>query len=198
MKTQEQQGMVTVPSTDCPEPTITSPSATMDYQDDDQSLGRAPPLSPTDNGSVSVSVHQEDDQPVNHQERQWSLPVHPLSLGPPSPSCSTPLSLGLPSPSQSAGERVSLLMDIDVAEAEVTPVRENRDQPGSESDDLNSVKPVLIRRDHRVSQVTPLSQVPPATSRSASRSYVRSKSVPSHFKVPSFPGTVQKKKERQF
>ena len=163
-----------------------------------KSLGPAPPSSPTHNGSVSVSVHQEDHQPVHTKRDHGASQSTPLSLGPPSPSQSTLLSLMRSSTSQSAGERVSLLMDIDVAEAEVTPVRENRDQPGSESDDLNSVKPVLIRRDHRVSQVTPLSQVPPATSRSASRSYVRSKSVPSHFKVPSFPGTVQKKKERQF
>ncbi|XP_059909687.1 tumor necrosis factor receptor superfamily member 14-like [Gadus macrocephalus] len=123
MKTQEQQEMVTVPTTDCPEPTrdqqehtITIPSATMDYQDDDQSLGPAPPSSSTHNGSVSVSVHQEDHQPVH------------------------------------------------------------------------------TKRDSGASRSSLLSQVRSFTSQSASRSYVRSKSVSSHFKVPSFPGTVQKKK----
>ena len=48
-----------------------------------------------------------------------------ISLSPPRETMEPP----------SPPERVSLLMDIDVAEAEVTPVRENRDQPGSEFDD---------------------------------------------------------------
>ena len=95
-----------------------------DVQDDDQSLGRAPPLSLTDNGSVSVSDHQ-DHQPVLIKRDSGA-------------SQSIPLSLMRSSSSQSAGERVSLLMDNDVAEAEVTPVHENRDQPGRESDDSNS------------------------------------------------------------
>ncbi|CAL8261353.1 unnamed protein product [Gadus morhua 'NCC'] len=192
----------------------------MDDQDDDQSLGPARPSSPTDNGSVSVSVHQEDHQPVlvkrDSGASQSSLhslgppstsrsSLHSLgprsslhSLGPPSTSRSSLHSLGLSSTSQSARrfrfrsksessclenpklptDCVALLMDIDVADEEVTPVCENRDQPESESDDSNSIKPVPIRRDHGVSQVTPLSL-------SARRCRVRSKSVSSHFNIPS-------------
>ncbi|CAL8253910.1 unnamed protein product [Arctogadus glacialis] len=61
---------VFIPTSDYPEPTRdqkehtipTIPDATMDDQHDDQSP--APPSSSTHNGSVSVSVHQEDHQPV--------------------------------------------------------------------------------------------------------------------------------------
>ncbi|CAL8362047.1 unnamed protein product [Arctogadus glacialis] len=196
-----------VPTSDGPEPTrdqqehtIMIPSATMDDdQDDDQSLGPAPPSSSTHNGSVSVSDHQEDHQPVlikrDSGASRSSLLSQVRSFTSQSASRSyvrsksVPSYFKIPSP-KDPSDRVSLWKGKDVAEEEVTPVHENLDQPECESDDLNSLKPVLIRRDMGVSQVTPLSQVPPATS----RSYVRSESVPSHFKVPSFPGTVQKKK----
>ncbi|XP_030225327.1 uncharacterized protein LOC115553296 [Gadus morhua] len=193
----------------------------MDDHHGDQSPGPARPSSPTHNGSVSVSVHQKDHQPVlikrdsgASQSSLHSLGLPstsrstPLSLRPPSPSWSTLLSLGpsspssllslgLPSTSQSARrfrfrsksessclenpklstDRVLLLMDNDIADEEVTPVREYHDQPESESDDSNSLKPVPIRRDHGVSQVTPL--IP-----SAIRCRVRSKSESSHFNIP--------------
>ena len=191
-------------STDGPEPTgdqqecnITIPDGTMDDHHGDQSLGPAPPSSPTDNGSESVSDHQEDDQPVHTKRDSGASRSTLLSLGLPSTSRSSLLSLGLPSTSLSARrfrfrskslssclenpklptDLLSLLMDNDIADEEVTPVRENHDQPESESDDSNSLKPVPIRRDHGVSQVTPLSL-------SARRCRVRSKSVSSHFNIP--------------
>ena len=142
---------VTTPlkSTDGPEPTreytMNIPDGTIVDHHGDQSLGPAPPLSPTQDGSVSVSVHQEDHQPVpikrDHGASQSTL----LSLGPPSPSqserrfrvCSKSESSCLENP-KFPRDRVSLLMDNDVAEEEVTPVLENLDPPKSEYDDSNS------------------------------------------------------------
>ncbi|CAL8280107.1 unnamed protein product [Boreogadus saida] len=100
-ETQEQETETTpLKSTDGPEPirdqqecTITTPDGTMDDHHGDQSLGPAPPSSPTDNGSVSVSVDQEDDQPVLTKRDSGASQSTPLSLGPPSPSRSTLLSL---------------------------------------------------------------------------------------------------------
>ncbi|CAL8261091.1 unnamed protein product, partial [Gadus morhua 'NCC'] len=65
-----QPAEVTTPlkSTDGPEPTreytMNIPDGTIVDHHGDQSLGPAPPSSPTQDGSVSVSVHQEDHQPV--------------------------------------------------------------------------------------------------------------------------------------
>ncbi|CAL8254197.1 unnamed protein product [Arctogadus glacialis] len=98
------------PTGDQQEHPTTTPAATVDDHDGDQSLG--PPQVPL-NGSVSLPQHPEDNQTLL-QER-WRtgslslspLPVHPphsgapLTLGPPSPSQSTPLTLVPPSPSQS-------------------------------------------------------------------------------------------------
>ncbi|XP_059915568.1 tumor necrosis factor receptor superfamily member 3-like isoform X10 [Gadus macrocephalus] len=190
-ETQPAEETTPLRSTDGPEPTrdqqectITIPDGTMDDHHGDQSLGPARPSSPTHNGSVSDSVHQEDHQPVLVKRDSGA-------------SQSSLHSLGLPSTSQSARrfrfrsksessclenpklstDCVALLMDNDIADEEVTPVREYHDQPESESDDSNSLNPVPIRRDHGVSQVTPL--IP-----SARRYRVRSKSVSSHFNIP--------------
>ena len=75
------------------------PDGTIVDHHGDQSLGRAPPIRPTDNGSVSLTVDQEDHQPVLIKRDSGASQSSLLSLGPPSPSQSTPLSLGPPSPS---------------------------------------------------------------------------------------------------
>ncbi|XP_059915499.1 basic proline-rich protein-like isoform X6 [Gadus macrocephalus] len=111
-KKRETQELETVPtplrSTDGPEPTrdqqectTTTPDGTMDVHHGDQSPGPAPPSSPTDNGSESVSVHQEDHQPVLIKRDSGASQSPLLSLVPPSPSRSSLLSLGPPSPSPS-------------------------------------------------------------------------------------------------
>ncbi|XP_030234061.1 tumor necrosis factor receptor superfamily member 14 isoform X2 [Gadus morhua] len=138
------------PIRDQQEYTMNIPDGTIVDHHGDQILGPAPPSSPSQDGSVSVSVHQEDHQPVLIKTDSGASRSTPLSLGPPSPSQSPPpLSLGPPSPSQSERrfrvcsksessclenpklprDRVSLLMDNDVAEEEVTPVLENLDPP---------------------------------------------------------------------
>ncbi|XP_030223054.1 tumor necrosis factor receptor superfamily member 14-like isoform X3 [Gadus morhua] len=183
-KTPEEKRGLTEPSplrsTDGPEPTrdqqectTTTPDGTMDDHHGDQSLGPASPSSPTDNGSESVSDHQEDHQPVQTKRDSGASQstLHSLMRSSTSQSArrfpvgSKSVSSCFESPKFST-DRVSLLMDNDVADEEVTPVREYHDQPESGSDDSNSLKPVPIWRDHGVSQVTPLSLGPPSPSRS--------------------------------
>ncbi|XP_030223921.1 tumor necrosis factor receptor superfamily member 5-like isoform X6 [Gadus morhua] len=183
-KTLEEKRGLTEPSplrsTDGPEPTrdqqectTTTPDGTMDDHHGDQSLGPASPSSPTDNGSESVSDHQEDHQPVQTKRDSGASQstLHSLMRSSTSQSArrfpvgSKSVSSCFESPKFST-DRVSLLMDNDVADEEVTPVREYHDQPESGSDDSNSLKPVPIWRDHGVSQVTPLSLGPPSPSRS--------------------------------
>ncbi|XP_059909674.1 tumor necrosis factor receptor superfamily member 14-like isoform X2 [Gadus macrocephalus] len=134
-----------VPASDRPEPirdqhqqAITVPNKPMDDLEGDKSPGPVPPSSPTHNGSVTVSVLQEDHQPVLIKRDSGASQSTPISLGPPSPSQSSLHSLGPPSTSRSASrsyvrsksvpshfkfqspkltsDRVSLVMDYDIAE----------------------------------------------------------------------------------
>ncbi|CAL8253983.1 unnamed protein product [Arctogadus glacialis] len=92
------------PTGDQQEHSTTTPAATVDDHDGDQSLG--PPQVPL-NRSVSLPQHPEDNQTLLQERwRTGSLSPSPsqstpLILVPPSPSQSTPLTLGPPSPSQS-------------------------------------------------------------------------------------------------
>ncbi|XP_056455768.1 tumor necrosis factor receptor superfamily member 14-like isoform X2 [Gadus chalcogrammus] len=86
---EEREITVTTPlrSTDGPEPTrdqqectITIPDGTMDDHHGDQSLGLARPSSPSHNGSVSVSVHQEDNPIVSPSSDECTITVNDPSV----------------------------------------------------------------------------------------------------------------------
>ncbi|CAL8261073.1 unnamed protein product [Gadus morhua 'NCC'] len=90
--------------------------------------------------TISLSSSRETVEPPGPASSVWVPPPPPgpppLSLGPPSPSqserrfrvCSKSESSCLENP-KFPRDRVSLLMDNDVAEEEVTPVLENLDPP---------------------------------------------------------------------
>ncbi|CAL8253875.1 unnamed protein product [Arctogadus glacialis] len=207
-----QPAEVTTPlrSTDGPEPTgdqqectITIPDGTIVDHHGVQSLGPARPSSSTHNGSESVSVHQEDHQPVltkRDSGASWSsllslgLPSRSslLSLGLPSTSRSTPLSLGprstplsLGPPSISRSTPLSLGLP---STSRSTPLSlglpsTSRSTPlslGPRSTPLSLGPPSTSRS-------SLLRLGPPSTSQSARRFRFRSKSESSCLENPKLP-----------